>query len=106
MPKYLLEGSYTAEGTKGVLEEGGTGRVEAVKTVLRSCGGTLEWMSFAFGEHDFYLVVDMPESVSMAATAMRVKATGTVVSKAIPLLSAEEIDEAARTTVDFRAAGT
>lgn len=105
MPKYLAQGSYTAEGTKGVLAEGGSGRREAVERVLRSCGGTLESMYFAFGDNDFYVVVDMPDDVSMAATAMAVRATGAVMSKAVPLLSPEEVDEAARKTVDFRPPG-
>lgn len=103
MPKYLVQGSYTAEGMNGVLAEGGTGRREAVERVLRSCGGTLESMYFAFGDNDFYIVVDMPDEVSMVATAMAARATGAVTSRAVPLLRPEDIDEAARKTVDFRA---
>lgn len=105
MPKYLVRASYTAEGARGVLSEGGTGRREAVERVLESSGGRLEWMSYALGDHDLYLVVDMPDEVSMAATAMTVRATGTVVSAAVPLLSPEEIDEAARKNVAFRPPG-
>ncbi|MFF3320852.1 GYD domain-containing protein [Streptomyces sp. NPDC002889] len=105
MPKYLVQASYTAEGTKGLLAEGGTGRREAVETVLRSCGGTLDWMYFAFGENDLYLVADMPDDVSMAATALTVHATGAVQSKVVPLLSVEDIDAATRKSVEFRAPG-
>ncbi|MEU2434427.1 GYD domain-containing protein [Streptomyces sp. NPDC007861] len=105
MPKYLVQASYTAEGTKGLLAEGGTGRRQAVERVLGSCGGTLEWMYFAFGDDDLYCVVDMPDDVSMIATAMAVRATGAVRSKAVPLISPEDIDAAARKSVDFRAPG-
>ncbi|UUN29266.1 GYD domain-containing protein [Streptomyces sp. FIT100] len=105
MPKYLVQASYTAEGTKGLLAEGGTGRRQAVERVLGSCGGTLEWMYFAFGDDDLYCVVDMPDDVSMIATAMVVRATGAVRSKAVPLISPEDIDAAARKSVDFRAPG-
>ena len=31
MPKYLLEGSYLAEGSKGLLKEGGTSRRKLVE---------------------------------------------------------------------------
>jgi hypothetical protein len=31
MPKYLFHGSYTEEGLKGLLKDGGTKRQEAVK---------------------------------------------------------------------------
>lgn len=105
MPKYLVQASYSAEGTKGLLAEGGTGRRQAVEQVLRSCGGTLEWMYFAFGDDDLYLVLDMPDAVSMAATSMKVRATGAITSRAVPLLSVEDIDAAARKRVDFRAPG-
>ncbi|AWI31036.1 GYD domain-containing protein [Streptomyces sp. ICN441] len=105
MPKYLVQASYTAQGTEGLLAEGGTGRREAVEQVLRSCGGSLEWMYFAFGEDDLYCVVDMPDAVSMAATSMKVRATGAVRSRAVLLLSPEDIDAAARKPVEFRAPG-
>jgi uncharacterized protein with GYD domain len=105
MPKYLVRASYTAEGTKGLLAEGGSGRKEAVEQVLGSCGGSLEWMSFAMGGDDLYLVVDMPDEVAMVATAMAVRATGAVQSTAVPLLSVADIDAAARKLVDFRPPG-
>jgi hypothetical protein len=31
MPKYLFYGSYTPEGFKGLMEEGGSSRIEAAK---------------------------------------------------------------------------
>ncbi|MFD7443196.1 GYD domain-containing protein [Streptomyces sp. NPDC059909] len=105
MPKYLVQASYTAEGTKGLLKEGGTGRRQAVEQVIRSCGGTLEWMYFAFGDDDLYCVIDMPDDVCMVATAMTVRATGAVKSRVIPLISVEAIDAATKKTVDFRAPG-
>ncbi|WP_431775552.1 GYD domain-containing protein [Streptomyces cucumeris] len=105
MPKYLVMASYSVEGTKGVLADGGTGRREAIKRELQSCGGTLEWMYFAFGEHDLYVVVDMPDNVSMAATSIAARASGAVHSKAVPLLSPEDLDAAAKKQVDYRPPG-
>ncbi|MEU0368819.1 GYD domain-containing protein [Streptomyces sp. NPDC006283] len=105
MPKYLVQATYTAEGMKGLLAEGGSGRKAAVEQVLTSCGGTLEWMYFALGERDLYAVIDLPDEVTMAATVMAVRATGTVLSTAVPLLSVADIDAAARTQVDFRPPG-
>ncbi|MFJ6633237.1 GYD domain-containing protein [Streptomyces sp. NPDC091376] len=105
MPKYLIQASYSAEGTKGLLAEGGSGRKEAVERTLASCGGTLEWMYFAFGDDDLYVVADMPDDVSMAATSIAVRATGAIRSRAVPLLSPADIDAATRKAVDFRAPG-
>ena len=49
MAKYLFEAHYTAEGTKGLAREGGSGRREAVTKVVESVGGKLEAFYYAFG---------------------------------------------------------
>ena len=73
MPKYMLSGSYSLDGIKGVLAEGGSSRVEAVKQV-ESVGGTLETMYFAFGSDDFVIIADGPDNVTAAALVMMVAA--------------------------------
>ena len=40
MPKYLFHGSYTPEGFRGLLAEGGSKRIEAAKQALNSVSGT------------------------------------------------------------------
>lgn len=105
MPKYLVRASYTAQGSNGLLAEGGTGRRAAVERVVASCGGTLESMYFAFGDEDLYCVIDLPDEESMAAVSMTVRASGAIRSTAVPLLTPEQIDTAARRTVDFREPG-
>ena len=62
MPKYLLQVSYTAEGAKGVLKDGGSKRRAAAKAVVESVGGKLESMYFAFGEKDVFAIVDVPDA--------------------------------------------
>lgn len=105
MPKYLIQATYTAEGTKGLLEEGASGRRAAVEQVVTGLGGTVEAMYFAFGEHDLVCIIDFPDPVSMAAASLAVKASGALHTRATPLLTLEEIDEAARREVTFRAPG-
>ena len=41
MPKYLIQGYYTAEYVKGLLKEGGSKRREAVKRALEDVGAKL-----------------------------------------------------------------
>ena len=41
MPLYLWEASYTADGTKGLLKEGGTKRRAAVQQAIEKAGGKL-----------------------------------------------------------------
>ncbi|MEJ7704135.1 MAG: hypothetical protein WKF47_12500 [Geodermatophilaceae bacterium] len=38
MAKYLIKASYSAEGLKGVMKQGGTSRVKAVEGALAGVG--------------------------------------------------------------------
>ncbi|MFF3765879.1 GYD domain-containing protein [Streptomyces sp. NPDC001922] len=103
MPKFLIQATYTSEGTKGLLREGASGRRAAVDQVVTALGGTVESVYFAFGEDDVVLIIDLPDPVSMAAISLTVKASGALHTRATPLLTVEEIDEATRRQVPFRA---
>ena len=105
MAKYLYEGRYSAEGIKGVLKEGGTGRRAAVEAALKGLGGKIESMYYAFGETDVYVIVDAPDNVTAAAIGMGIASTGTVGLKTTVLLTVDEIDEAGKKTLTFRASG-
>ncbi len=106
MARYLFQGSYSADGVKGVLKEGGSGRRAAVETAIKSLGGKLEAFYFAFGETDVYVMVDGIDNATAAAFVMGVASTGTLSSvKTTVLLTPEEIDQAAKKTMAFRAAG-
>lgn len=105
MPKFLIQATYTPEGTKGLLKEGGSGRRAAVDQVVSGLGGKVEAMYFAFGEDDLVMIVDFPDAISMAAVSLTVKATGALRTRATPLLSLEEVDDAVRRQVTFRAPG-
>ena len=96
MPKYLLQASYTAEGVKGLLKDGGTKRQAAAKTLIESLGGKLEALYFAFGEHDVMAIVDMPEASAAAAASLTIAASGAIHGKITVLLTPEEIDRAAK----------
>ena len=105
MAKYLITGSYTVDGIKGVMKEGGTGRRKAVESAVQALGGRLETFYFAFGSPDVYTIVDMPDQITAVALAMGVASTGTVKTTTTVLLTPEEIDQATKKTLAFRAAG-
>src|SRR5262245_10924566 len=105
MPKYLIEANYTLEGVKGFLKDGGTKRREAAAAAIKSVGGKMEAFYFAFGSPDAILIVDAPDNVSAAAMSIAVNATGAVQSKTIVLLTAQEMDEAVKKPVKYRAPG-
>ena len=69
MGKYLLKVSYSSDGLKGVMKEGGTSRVKAVERALAGVGGSLEAFYFAFGGDDVYVIVDVPDHAAAVAMA-------------------------------------
>ena len=105
MAKYLLEGHYTTEGSKGLVREGGTGRRAAVAKMVESLGGKLESLYFAFGDVDVYVIVDLPDSVSAAAVSLAAAQSGSVSVKTVVLVSPEDMDKAGKKTVDYRPPG-
>ena len=105
MGKYLIAASYTADGAKGLSKEGGTKRREAAEQALKSAGAKLEAFYFAFGETDAYIIVDAPDHASVAAASVAINATGGVHSKTVVLLTPEEMDQATKKTVSYRAPG-
>jgi len=105
MPKYLLKVSYTAEGVKGVLKDGGSARRRAAETAVKSTGGSLEAMYFAFGDDDVYCIIDAPDNVSVAAASMAIGASGLVKPTTVVLLTAEEVDQAAKKSVAYTPPG-
>jgi uncharacterized protein with GYD domain len=105
MPKYLYQGSYTLEGVKGLLNEGGSKRRDAARQAVESVGGRLESFHFAFGQDDAVLVIDAPDNVSVAAVSMAVAAAGGFRGRVTTLLTPEEADEAVKKAVKYRPPG-
>jgi len=105
LARYMLCASYTTEGVKGLLKDGGSGRQDAVGKLLADLGGSLESFYFAFGEDDVYAIAEIPDNVTAAAIALAVGSSGAVRVKTTVLLTPEEIDRATQTTVKYRAPG-
>ena len=105
MAKYLIKASYTPNGVKGVLKEGGTSRKETVEKLIAGMGGKLEAFYFAFGDHDVYAISDLPDAATAAAIGMTINSSGLVTSSTTVLLTPEDIDKAAKKPVNYRAPG-
>ena len=105
MPMYLVEASYTVEGVKGIQSAGGSSRRDAIAALAESVGGQLESFYFAFGERDVYTVVDLPDNESATAVALTVNASGAVKVRTTVLVTPEEVDAAAKRSVEYRAPG-
>lgn len=105
MAKYLIQASYTTDGVRGLLKDGGTKRRAAVVSAVEAVGGRLEAFYFAFGETDAYVVVDGLDATTAAAVALTVAASGAVRQKTTLLLTPEEVDQACAKTIPYRAPG-
>lgn len=105
MPKYMIRASYTAEGVKGLAKDGGSKRKAAAKAVIESLGGTMEAFYFAFGDDDAYVIIDAPDNAAVTAASLAINATGSVSASTTVLLTPEEVDEATKRQVSYRAPG-
>jgi uncharacterized protein with GYD domain len=94
MAKYLAIASYTADGLRELAAHGASARVEASKELVAEAGGSIESFYYAFGSDDAFIVCDLPDNVAAAATAIAAGASGVVVTRMVPLLKAEEVDQA------------
>ena len=105
MPKYMVKASHTVDGVKGLLKEGGTSRRATMQKLIQDLGGTLETFYYAFGADDAYIIADMPDPESMATVSLAVNASGSVQISTTVLMTPEQMDAAARKTVDYRPPG-
>jgi uncharacterized protein with GYD domain len=106
MAKYMVKASYTAEGLKGVLKEGGTGRQAAVEQLIGGLGGSVEAFYFAFGSSDAYVIADLPDNATAVAVGAAVGSSGALSSyETVVLLTPAEIDEAVKKAVSYRPPG-
>ena len=105
MPKYLWKVSYTPEGVRGLLKEGGSSRRQMVEDMTQALGGKLEGFYYAFGDDDVFVIADLPDHETAAAISLTVAAAGAVRIHTTVLMDPEEVDRASQKSVDYRAPG-
>src|SRR2546430_13100883 len=105
MAKFLIEGTYTAEGLRGLAKDKASGRKAAVSQLIEGAGGKVESIYYALGDVDVYVVCDFPDAASVAAVSLAVSATGMVRIKTTALLTVAVTDQALSKSVKYRAPG-
>lgn len=105
MPKFMVKASYTADGARGLVKEGGTARRAAVQKIVESVGGRVEGFYFAYGEDDAIVIADLPDAAAGLAISLAVNGSGVVRATTVPLISVEEMDAACRQNITYRAPG-
>jgi uncharacterized protein with GYD domain len=105
MQKYLIEVSYSQQGIKGLLKDGGSKRRAVTQKAFADLGGKVEAFYFSFGSSDVYLIAELPDNIMAAAISLAVSASGAGAVRTTVLLTPEEIDQAARKKIGYRAPG-
>jgi uncharacterized protein with GYD domain len=101
----MIQASYTTEGIQGVLKEGAESRLDVVRKLAASVGGSVEVAYWAFGDADFVAILELPDNAAAAAAASTVAASGAVTTRTTVLLTAAEVDEARRRSPSYRPPG-
>ncbi|MCI0521392.1 MAG: GYD domain-containing protein [Chloroflexi bacterium] len=105
MAAFMVQFSYTEQGAKGLIKEGGSKRREATEQLIKSLGGKLVAYYFAFGEYDGIAIVEGVDNIDVAAAALLVGASGAVRTKTTVLMSPDEVDKATRKSGNYRPPG-
>lgn len=98
---FLLRSAYTLQGIKGLVNDGGTKRAEVVRKTIEAAGGQVEALYFGFGDHDTYVLCDLPDHKAAAGLAIAIRAAGGVDTKITPVLTPKEVDEATRQKAEY-----
>lgn len=105
MATFLLKSTYTPEGLVGLIRDGGTRRAEVVRSLVENAGGQLTSLHFAFADEDTYALCELPDHRAAAALAIAIGASRGLRVQITPLLSAAEVDEAARMPTGYTPPG-
>ncbi len=106
MPSFLFKASYSTEGVRGVAAKGGSARRDAIEALFSANGGRMEAFYFAFGETDAYVFGEVPDNETATAVALAVNSSGLASVTTVALLTPEEVDAAAKRSIDYRPPGT
>ena len=103
--KYLIRGSYTPEGLKGLLKEGGSGRREHFANNVKTLGGSVDAFYYALGDDDLVAIVDLPTETDVVTLTMGISAGGAFIAKTTVLVAPEAIDAAVKKDIGYRPPG-
>jgi uncharacterized protein with GYD domain len=105
MPTYLHIGTYTRPGTRVLREQGGSARAAAVRAAVEGVGGSVREIFWALGGSRVYAIIELPDDVTATALNLAADDAGALDLETVRLLSAEEMDLAARQSVGYAPPG-
>lgn len=107
MGKYLLQASYTQQGTSGLVQKP-EDRTAVLQEMVSSVGGKIISVDYCFGDYDIVVILEAPDDASMAAVSMVAGASGVATNiKTTVLISMAQGFEAAKkaSSISYRAPG-
>jgi uncharacterized protein with GYD domain len=75
VPKYITFFSYTSDSAKALIDRP-SDRSAAVRTLVESVGGRLEAFYWMQGDHDGFLITELPDGVAVSSLVLAVASTG------------------------------
>jgi len=87
------------------MKEGASQRRANLEALVKQQGGRLEAFYFTFGDADAIGTAELPDNVTTAALSLAINASGIVAVKTTVLLTVEEMDQAVKKQVSYRAPG-
>jgi uncharacterized protein with GYD domain len=90
MAQYLVEVGYTPESWAHQVRQQGN-VLERIEPLVAACGGRIDSLFYAFGEHDLVGLMDFPSPEEAAAFSLAATAGGAVRSfKTTPLMTVDQ----------------
>ena len=88
MAKFISLVKYTAKGIENIKES--PNRLDAVKKLCESMGASVEGFYLTMGQYDIILIVDAPNSETVAKIILKVTSGGAVTTETLPAFNEEE----------------
>jgi uncharacterized protein with GYD domain len=104
--KFMQRLRYSKEGLASTIEEGFVNRRAYLDEFAASVGASVEAAYWAFGEDDLIVIVDSPDAGATIASSLAVAVGGAGQVITTPLMTAEEMDDAAGQLPWYRPPGS
>jgi uncharacterized protein with GYD domain len=105
MGKYLFEASYTQSGLQGLMKEGAASRKAFLEKMVSDLGGSIDTLSWAFGDVDFIAIAELPDDTTAAAVSLAVASAGVASIKTTVLIDEATMDAATKRDTGYRPPG-
>ena len=91
MPKYISLVKYSPKGVENVKDS--PNRLDAVKELCKSMDARVESFYLTMGRYDMVLIMDAPDSATVAKLILKIASQGSVSTETLPAFSEEEYRE-------------